>query len=197
MNDDSDRLRESVQAAYSAAATEPDGKHPFPVGSDFAESVGYPAELLSELPGESASRFAGVSNVSIQTPMREGTFVVDLGCGAGLDSLIAARRVGNSGRVVGIDFSTEMLVRARRAAIQAGIQRVLFVRASAELLPLPDSSVDLALVNGLFNLNPYRQEIFHELGRIIRPGGSVAGAELILRSRLPEALKSGNANWFS
>ena len=197
MSDDFDHLRKSVQAAYSAAAIEPNGNHPFPVGSDFAESVGYPAELLNKLPGESTSRFAGVSNVSIQTPMRQGMFVVDLGCGAGLDSLIAARRVGNSGRVLGIDFSTEMLVLARRAAIQAGIERVLFVRASAELLPLPDSSVDLALVNGLFNLNPYRQEIFHELGRIIKPGGSVAGAELILGSPLPESLKSGSANWFS
>ena len=197
MNGESDQLRRSVEGAYSAAAIEPQGKHPFPVGFEFALSLGYPEEVLKALPEESTTAFAGVSNVSIQAPIREGMSVLDLGCGAGLDSLIAAGRAGHAGRVAGVDFSREMLGRACRAATQVGLSNLLFVRGSAESLPLPDSSVDLVMVNGLFNLNPYRREIFQELGRVVRPGGQVAGAELILRSPLPDSMKAGSANWFS
>ena len=197
MNGASDQLRRNVEEAYSAAAIEPHGKHPFPVGFDFALSLGYPDELLKALPEGSTAAFAGVSNVSIQAPVREGMSVLDLGCGAGLDSLIAAGRAGYPGRVAGVDFSVEMLGRARRAATEVGLSNLMFVRAAAESLPFPDSSLDLVIVNGLFNLNPYRTAIFEELGRIVRPGGHVAGAELILKSPLPDSLKSGSANWFS
>jgi SAM-dependent methyltransferase len=190
-------LRESVRLAYSAAADAPDAKHPFPVGAAFARDLGYPQELLRCLPDEAVEAFAGVSSVSIQAPLREGLAVIDLGCGAGLDSLIAAKRVGRTGCVVGIDFSAGMLDRANRAAKCIGNLHVAFVRASAEQLPLRDSSVDVALVNGIFNLNPFRDEIFRELGRVVRPGGHVSGAELVIGSPLPEHLKSGSANWFS
>ncbi len=189
--------RESVRTAYSAAADAPGAKHPFPVGGAFACELGYPQELLRRLPDEAVDAFAGVSSVSIQAPLCEGLVVIDLGCGAGLDSLVAAERVGPSGRVVGIDFSTSMLDRAHRSAKRSGCLRLEFVRASAEQLPLRDSSVDVALVNGIFNLNPFRDEIFRELARVVRPGGHVSGAELILGSPLPEHLKSGSANWFS
>jgi len=190
-------LRESVRMAYSAAANDPGAKHPFPVGSAFARDLGYPQELLSRIPNDSVEAFAGVSNVPIQAPLREGLAVLDLGCGAGLDSLVAAERVGPTGRVVGIDFSASMLDRAKRSAKRCGHPHVAFVRASAEQIPLLDSSIDVALVNGIFNLNPFREDIFGELGRVVRPGGHVYGAELILQSPLPESLQAGSANWFS
>ena len=98
-------LRESVRSAYSAAASDPSGKHPFPVGPDFARDLGYPQELLSRIPDESVEAFAGVSAVSLQAQLREGLTVLDLGCGAGLDSLVAAERVGPTGCVIGVDFS--------------------------------------------------------------------------------------------
>jgi ubiquinone/menaquinone biosynthesis C-methylase UbiE len=183
--------------AYSAAADAPDAKHPFPVGSGFARDLGYPPELLSRIPDESVEAFAGVSAVSLQAQVSEGLAVLDLGCGAGLDSLIAAERVGPMGRVVGIDFSPSMLDRANRSARRRRHLQVAFVRASAEQLPLRDSSIDVALVNGIFNLNPFREGIFRELGRVVRPGGHVFGAELILQSALPESLQSGSASWFS
>jgi arsenite methyltransferase len=183
--------------AYSAAADAPDAKHPFPVGAAFARDLGYPQELLRRLPDEAVDAFAGVSSVSIQAPLCEGLVVIDLGCGAGLDSLIAAERVGRTGRVVGIDFSTSMLNRAHHSATRGGYPQLGFVRASAEELPLRDSSIDVALVNGIFNLNPFREEIFRELSRVVRPGGHVSGAELILGSPLPAHLQSGGANWFS
>jgi SAM-dependent methyltransferase len=197
LNDDLRRLRDRVRTAYSAAAVTPDSRHPFPVGAEFAGSVGYPDELIRELPAESSAAFAGVSNVSVRAPLREGMRVLDVGCGAGLDSLVAARKVGGSGWVLGIDFSEEMLARARRAARGAQTRRVWFVRAGAEQLPLAEASVDAALVNGIFNLNPYREAIFLELGRVVRPGGQVAGAELVLDASLPESLRAGDVNWFS
>lgn len=197
MNANPNELRENVRLAYSAAATAPTGKHPFPIGAAFAHELGYPQELLDRIPVESAEAFAGVSSVSLEAPLREGLCVLDLGCGAGLDSLVAAQRVGLSGRVVGIDFSGGMLDRASRAAKGYGHGNLSFVRASAEQVPLRDASVDVALVNGIFNLNPFREQIFHELFRVLRRGGHVFGAELILKSALPEHLQSGSANWFS
>ncbi len=190
-------LRESVRVAYSAAADVPGANHPFPIGAAFARELGYPDALLQRLPDEAVDSFAGVSSVSIQALLREGQDVIDIGCGAGLDSLIAAERLGPTGRLVGIDFSARMLERACRSARLLGLAQVAFVRASAEQLPFRDSSIDIALVNGIFNLNPFRDEIFRELGRVVRPGGHVVGAELVLGSNLPEHLKAGDANWFS
>jgi ubiquinone/menaquinone biosynthesis C-methylase UbiE len=163
----------------------------------FARELGYPEEVLRRIPSEALDAFAGVSNVSIQAPLRDGLTVLDLGCGAGLDSLVAAERVRSSGRVVGIDFSDEMLERAKRASKRNAQAHVSFVRAAAEQIPLCDSCVDVALVNGIFNLNPFREDILHELRRVMRPGGSVFGAELVLQSPLPEHLQSGSASWFS
>ena len=123
--------------------------------------------------------------------------VLDLGCGAGLDSLIAARRAGPRGRVIGLDFSDEMLTRARDAAAQVGDGNIAFCRADAERQPLDDGSVDVALVNGIFNLNPARGAIFRELARVVRAGGTVFAAEIILRERLPATTQFSEADWFA
>jgi arsenite methyltransferase len=188
-------LRNKVCEAYSSAAARPDDKHPFPVGRAFAESLGYPAQLLDALPSISSEAFAGVSNVSLFATIPEGAKVLDLGCGAGLDSLIAARRVTPSGRVIGVDFSTPMLDRARQAAKEAAIQNVSFERADAERVPLDDASIDVALANGIFNLNPARAAIFGELARVVRPGGVVYAAELILAGSPPA--NQSDADWFA
>jgi SAM-dependent methyltransferase len=194
------RLRAGVQRAYSAVAEAPAAEHPFAVGRAFAAGLGYPAEWLDRAPAASLAAFTGVSNVSIFAELPRGARVLDLGCGAGLDSLIAAGRVGAQGAVTGLDFSETMLRRAHRSVAEAGVTNVRLQRADAEYLPLPEASIDVALVNGLFNLNPGRAAIFRELGRVVRPGGAVFSAELILRE--PEAAGSSSApvaeaDWFS
>ena len=190
-------LRSKVREAYSAAAEKPADRYPFPVGRTFAEKLGYSAALLDSLPALAAESFAGVCNIHEFAVIPEGATVLDLGCGAGLDSLIAARAVGPSGKVIGIDFSEPMLDRARKAATQAGVENVEFRQADAEDLPLSLSSIDVALVNGIFNLNPSRDLIFGELARVLRRGGNVYGAELILAGPIPPNVTPTEADWFA
>lgn len=191
------QLREGVCKAYSSAAERPQDEHPFPVGRRFAESLGYPQNLLASLPSVSIDAFAGVSNVAIFADIPVGATVLDLGCGAGLDSLIAAQRVGSKGRVIGVDFSEAMLARARQAVEEVGIDNVEYRHADAEKLPIEDGLTDVALVNGIFNLNPKRDAIFRELVRVVRKGGALYAAELILREPLPPEIKNSETDWFA
>jgi SAM-dependent methyltransferase len=190
-------LRDAVLEAYTAAAVAPNDRHPFPIGRDFAHSLGYPAADLATLPTIAVDAFTGVSNVSIFADLRPGMRILDLGCGAGLDSLIAARRVGRRGRVIGLDFSTAMLRRAREAAVESETGNVTFCQASAESLPLKDGVIDAVLINGIFNLNPARRTIFAELARVIRTEGSIFAAELILREPLPPEIRASEKDWFA
>jgi SAM-dependent methyltransferase len=190
-------IRRKVLNAYSAAAVCPRETHAFPVGRRFAESLGYPADLLANLPATCVEGFTGVSNVSMFAEIPKGSAVLDLGCGAGLDSLIAADRTGPEGCVVGVDFSEPMLSRAQRSASEAGIGNVVLCRADAEKLPLRDESVGVVLVNGIFNLNVARQSIFRELERVVRRGGVVYAAELILKQPLTAEQQASESNWFA
>jgi arsenite methyltransferase len=190
-------VRDRVREAYSAVGKQPAEKHPFPVGRRFAESLGYPAALLDSLPSTAVEAFAGVSNVSLFAEIPEGATVLDLGCGAGLDSLVAGRRVGPNGKVVGLDFSETMLQRARAAADEGHADNVTFEKADAERLPISDGSINIALVNGIFNLNLARESIFRELARVLGPGGMAYAAELILAGPLPPEIKHNEADWFA
>ena len=189
-------VRRKVRDAYSAAAVCPTETHAFPVGRQFAESLGYPAALLANLPAACVEAFAGVSNVSMFAEIPKGSAVLDLGCGAGLDALIAADRTGSEGCVMGVDFSARMLSRAYRSAVEAGNGNVVFCQTDAEKLPLRDESIGIVLVNGIFNLNVTRRSIFRELGRVVRRGGVVYAAELILNQPLP-AEQASESNWFA
>jgi arsenite methyltransferase len=167
------------------------------VGRQFAQSLGYPSRLLADLPASAVEAFAGVSNVAVFADIPKGAIVLDLGCGSGLDSLIAAKRVGPAGRVIGLDFCEPMLARARQSAAEVSYHNMEFHRADAEELFLEDAAIDVALVNGIFNLNPARDLIFRELARVVRPGGTVYGAELILREPLPPEEQVSETNWFA
>lgn len=195
--DTSQQLRDGVWRAYSEVGRRPEGEHPFAVGRRFAEGLGYPPELLDSLPAASVEAFTGVSNVALFAELSPGARVLDLGCGAGLDSLVAAQQVGAHGHVLGVDFSRPMLARARAAAAEAHLGQAQFCQASAEELPLASRSIDVALVNGIFNLNPARGDIFAELARVVRPGGAVYSAELILREPVPAQDNPSLDDWFA
>jgi arsenite methyltransferase len=190
------QLRSAVHSAYSAAAERPTQKHAFPVGRLLAERLGYPADVLDTLPPVSVEAFAGVSNLAVSVPIPAEARVLDLGCGAGLDTLIVARRVGATGRVVGIDFSEAMLMRAREAAALYRVNAT-FCQGDAERLPLEAASIDVALVNGIFNLNPAHAEIFRELARVVRASGHVYVAELVLQEAVSKPDHFTEAEWFA
>lgn len=187
-------LREAVRQVYSGIAERPQAEHPLSVGRALAEGIGYPASLLDELPPAAVEAFAGISYVHGYAEISDTSAVLDLGCGAGLDSLIAARRAAS---VVGVDFSTQMLQRACRAASQANVGNVEFREGDAEAMPMATASVDVALVNGIFNLNPARAGIFRDLARVLRPGAKAYVAELILREPVPPQAQEATADWFA
>ena len=197
MSNTDERLRACVWKAYSSIADSPEDKHPVPVGRLFAKSIGYPEKLLDSLPSVAIDAFTGVSNVSIFADIKTGSTVLDMGCGAGVDSLIAAQKVGPTGRVIGIDFSIAMISRARQALDESGLDNVEFRLAAAENIPLEDGIIDVVLVNGIFNLNPARDTIFSELARVVRQDGAVYAAEIILREPLSSKVKCDIDNWFA
>ena len=191
------RLRTGVQQAYSMVATTPRAKHPFPVGRPLALNVGYARRHLDQLPVMASASFAGVSAVPAFAQLSPGATVLDLGCGAGLDSLLAAPRVGPTGRVIGLDFSAAMVACATANAAAVGLRTIDFVCGDAERLPLADGTIETALINGIFNLNPARAAIFAELARVVRPGGAVFSAEIILRKALPPHPIANDTDWFA
>jgi ubiquinone/menaquinone biosynthesis C-methylase UbiE len=138
--------------------------------------------------------FAGVSCLPCLAALRPDAAVLDLGCGAGLDSLLVAK---TGAAVLGIDFSQEMLSRGRRSAEAMGLRNVRFELGDAEAIPVKSGSLEAALVNGLFNLNPARDQIFLELARVIRPGGELFAAQLVLKGPRRHMAKSSDVDWFA
>lgn len=184
-------LHNQVRAAYSAIALAPDHNRLFSCGRELAEDVGYPVDVLDRLPVAAIEAFCGVGDVSLWAHIQPGDLVLDVGCGAGLDTLLAA---GRAAKVVGVDFSLEMLQRAQRCVEKSDLAgKITLLKAEVQSLPLLDASMDVALVNGLFNLNPFREEAFRELARVLRPGGVVYASELVLRE---PALPGAETNWF-
>jgi len=190
-------LEEAVREAYSAAALNPKDGHPFPVGRKYAESIGYPAQLLDTLPESAVAAFAGVANLPLIAPVKNGIRALDLGCGAGLDGLIAACRAGPEALVVGVDFSDAMLARAARSAAAAGVSNLAFCLANGGAMPFREGAFDLALANGIFNLNPARDRLFHELARVVHPGGLVYAAELVKKEGVTSVAETDIRNWFA
>lgn len=168
-----------MKKVYSGAAENPGGKHPFPMGKRFVLDAGYPEELLKKIPSDTVDVFTGVSNVSVFARFPVDISVLDVGYGGGLDAFIAAYRVGGLGKIIGIDYSDSMLDCARRAVQNAGLRNIELHLGDAERLPVEDNSIDIAMANGIFNLNPLRGMIFSELVRVLKPDGAFYGAELI------------------
>ena len=178
-------LKSEIQKTYSAVSQEPDRDFIFPTGRTWAEDLGYPAEL-SNVPETAVESFAGVANPWELGRLAPGERVLDLGSGAGTDSLIAAQMVGPDGRVTGIDMTTQMLAKARRAAVEMGLANVEFIEAEAERLPLPEASFDVVISNGVIDLIPDKDAVFSELHRVLAPGGRIQIADVTIQNPVSE-----------
>jgi SAM-dependent methyltransferase len=166
------RLRKEIQSIYALVATDPSGDFHFHRGPVYAAGMlGYDAGALAALPTESTSSFAGVANPHRIAPIPPGATVVDIGCGAGMDLLLAAQAVGAAGRAIGIDMTEVMADRARAGAQALGLTNVEVRVGDALDLPVASGSVDIVVSNGVLNLTPDKRQAYSEVGRVLRPNG--------------------------
>src|SRR5581483_9506102 len=182
---DVELLKSEIKKTYSSVSQEPERDFIFPTGRAWAEDLGYPAELAN-VPETAVESFAGVANPWTLGRLAAGERVLDLGSGAGTDSLIAAQMIGEQGRVIGIDMTVEMLAKARTAAVEAGVENVEFVEAEAEQLPFADASFDVVISNGVIDLIPDKDAVFAEIFRVLSPGGRIQVADVTIQNPVSE-----------
>jgi arsenite methyltransferase len=188
-------LRTRVRQMYRDVALHPERDYHFETGRALAVRLGYPADELDAVPAGAVDSFAGVGHFLDLADIRAGETVLDLGSGSGLDSLLAARRVGGNGRVIGVDMTDEQLAKARVLAVGAGLGQVEFRHGYLEDPPVPDSSVDVVISNGVINLSADKSAVFAHVARVLRPGGRLALADIVTRTALPESVTCNAGLW--
>lgn len=194
---DTVELETKVKEMYRHVAQEPGGNYHFELGERLALRVGYDAERLRSVPDGAVESFAGVGYFFDLAALTIGEAVVDLGSGSGMDAFYAADLVGPTGRVVGIDFTLEQLEKARKLAAGVGAGHVQFLEGRIESLPLPDTSLDCVISNGVINLAPDKGAVFAEAARVLRPGGRLAIADIITEKPLTDAIVCNADLWAS
>ena len=190
---DVDLLRSEIRKTYAAVSQESERDFIFPTGRAWAEDLGYPDELAN-VPDSAVGSFAGVANPWKLGRLEPGERVLDVGSGAGTDSLVAAQMVGPTGSVTGIDMTPEMLEKSRTAAMQMGLD-VTFLEADAERLPFEDASFDVVISNGVIDLIPDKDAVFSEIFRVLVPGGRIQVADITIQKPVSEEGKRNIDLW--
>jgi SAM-dependent methyltransferase len=188
-------LRDAIRVEYAAVAKNPDGGFHFHTGRALTRIVGYQPAWLEGIPETAVASFAGTGNPFSLGVLQTGERVVDVGCGAGIDSLIAARMVGDDGQVVGVDMTLGMLDRAKRAAAEMGATSVEFREGYMEALPVPDGWADVVISNGVLNLTPDKAKALGEMARVLKPTGRLQIGDITIDKPVPEAAKQKIDLW--
>jgi len=191
-----EEIQEACGERYGLVATNPEGRFNFPIGKEFAESVGYPKELLDNAPRSLIESFCGVNYPPSFTEMKKGDTVLDIGCGAGLDLYIASEIVGSKSRVIGIDIADEMVEKAKENMYTLGVTNVEVRKAYSDKIPVEDESVDVVTSNGIYNLSPNKEAVFNEAYRVLKPNGTIAFSEIVLKRGLEEEIRKSVEDWF-
>ena len=186
---DVDTLRRAIREEYAEVAANPEKGFHFHTGRPLARMLEYADEWLEGLPESSIESFAGTGNPFSLGELRPGERVVDVGCGAGIDSLIAAKKVGPDGRVIGVDMTPSMLEKARQGAKEAGLKNVEFREGYAEELPIVDGWADVVISNGVLNLMPDKSAALEEMSRVLKPNGRLQIGDILVQKAVPESAK--------
>lgn len=193
---DTQKLRDEVSFIYARVAEDPGGDFHFHRGAAYAaEFLGYDAAELAALPPESPASFAGVANPHAIARTDPGATVLDIGCGAGMDLLLAARRVGPTGRVIGVDMTPAMAEKARASARAAGLTNVEVRVGDALDLPVDSASIDVVISNGVINLTPDKDKAYAEIVRVLKPGGRLQLGDIIVANELSEDIRRNIDLW--
>jgi SAM-dependent methyltransferase len=179
-------LKCEIKKTYARVSQEPDEDFIFPTGRAWILDLGYPLELVARLPEGAAESFAGVANPFALGKLEQGEVVLDVGSGAGTDSLMAAQMVGPEGRVTGVDMTQEMLAKARAAAAEMKATNVEFVEGEVETLPFEAETFDVVISNGVIDLVPDKDAVFSEIHRVLRPGGRIQIADVTIQNPVSE-----------
>src|SRR5256714_3142873 len=188
-------LRSEIEKTYTEVSTDQDHDFIFPTGRSWAQDLGYPEPELSRVPNETVESFAGVANPWVHGRVEPGQTVLDLGCGAGTDLLIAAQMVGPEGRVIGVDMTESMLTRARQSAAAMNLHNVELHQSLIESLPVEDASVDGVISNGVIDLVPDKDAVFGEIDRVLRPGGRLQIADVVIHKEVSEDARARIDLW--
>lgn len=193
---DAQCLRDEVSAMYTSLAHNPNQEFHFHRGPAYAASVlNYNADELAQLPTSSTEVFAGVGNPHQVAPLKPGGTVIDIGCGGGMDLLLAAQAVGPQGQAIGVDMTAPMLARAQSSIDAMGLSHVTLHETDIHTLPLGDSSVDHVISNGVLNLSTDKAKAFGEIHRIMRSGAHLQFADIIVANELPEGVRKDAELW--
>jgi SAM-dependent methyltransferase len=192
---DRERLRRQIQAKYTDVALEPEQGFHFHTGRPLAAMLGYSDADVDALPASAVESFAGTGNPFSLGALRPGEVVLDIGCGAGFDTLIAARQVGPAGRVIAVDMTEAMLDKTRAGASMLGLGNVGARLGYAEALPVLDASVDVVISNGVINLTPDKVQAMREVWRVLKPGGRFQIADIIVHKEVPQDSKDDIDLW--
>jgi len=184
---DQKELRAQVQEKYREVALEPAATFHFHTGRALATRLGYPAAAVDHLPDSAVESFAGVGSPFALRDLQPGERVVDVGCGAGFDTVLAADQVGPNGQVIGVDMTPEMLAKARRNVDELGLHHVEIREGLAEQLPVADGWADVVIANGVINLCADKATVFAEIHRVLRPGGLLQFADIANGNPVPAA----------
>ena len=193
--DEKKRIRSAIRQKYAEVSSSAAGFFSYAVGKEGATRLGYQEDILDETPDDLMNAFCGVGNPFSVAPLSQGSVVLDIGCGAGFDLACASRGTGPSGQVYGLDLSPEMVKRAQSNLAAMGIKNAEIMLISRELLPFPDNTFDTVISNGVINLSPEKPRLFKEIHRVLKPGGRLQFADIILDRELPPHLLVSVESW--
>ena len=192
---DLSEIRQAIRNKYAAVSVSAAGRFEYPVGKEGPRALGYDPDLLDRAPAQFFESSCPVGNPFSLGTISPGSAVLDYGCGAGFDLYVAGMMAGDQGRVCGIDLTEEMAERARRNLALAGVLNFEVKTVDSESIPYADSSFDVVISNGVINLSPCKQTLFREIYRVLKPGGKLQFADIVLEQALPAGLSASAESW--